>query len=250
MAIGPSIGLGLTNLIGYQNTFFSTFAAMALIGVLVFLFVKPVNDTGGGRIKFNLSINNIIAKEALLPTGLIFISSMVFFVISTFLILFAKERNIERIGLFFTVYSITLLFSRPFTGRLTDKIGAVKVLIPAIVCFASSFVLISFSTALWMFLLAAFIQGFGYGAVLPQLQALVIKSVTKERRSVASCTSYIGNDLGTFAGPILGGFVATRAGYAQMWLIMVIPILLALGIVIIFRYKIDKIGGTVPTDGE
>lgn len=234
-AVGPSIGLALIGGIGYRYTFLLAASLLILACVLTFVCIRTASETLKGG--FHLSFDQIIAKEALVPAFLMFLITMVFYVINTFLILFAEERNVDGIGLFFTVYSITILFSRPFIGQIADKIGNFKVFVPSLICFAVSFVIISMSHQLWMFLIAAVLQTFGYGVATPLLQAVIMKSVPKERRCVASCTGYVGTDLGTLAGPMAGGMLADHMGYTAMWNMMIIPLAVAALTAVIFRKK-------------
>ena len=48
---------------------------------------------------------------------------MTYGAIVSFLVLYSAERGIANIGIFFTIYAIALAISRPFAGRIVDKIG-------------------------------------------------------------------------------------------------------------------------------
>ena len=166
---------------------------------------------------------------------------MAFSVINSFLIIFAGRQGVEHIGYYFTVYAVTLLFTRPMVGKLTDQYGLVKVAVPALCCFAFSFYMISCSDALWMFLLAGFVAAFGYGACQPAIQTLAMKCVPVDKRGAASSTNYIGTDSGNLIGPILSGAIVERFGYVQMWRMMTIPMGISLLLMITLRKKIVKI---------
>jgi len=237
-AMGPTIGLWLVSLLGYNMTYVINGCVM-LCAVIV-----------ASRIKINfkrtkkliITLNNIIAKEALLPAIVTLFLSIGFTVINSFLIVYAGKQGVTgNIGIFFTVYALTLLVTRPAVGKLTDKFGLVKVAIPAICFTALSFLIISVSNTLPMFILAAFVNAFGYGACQPAIQSLTMKCVTKERRGAGSSTNYYGMDLGTLIGPIAAGGLAQTLGYASMWRIMMIPLFIAMAIVIIFRKSISHI---------
>jgi MFS family permease len=193
-AIGPAIGLFLVSKFGYSNTYILNACVMFLATLTTALMHLPQRMYK----KFSMKYENIIAKEALVPTAITFFVAMGFTTINALLIVAAsKEGVVEGIGLFFTVYALTMLITRPVIGQLTDKFGFVKVSIPSILMTALSFVIISQAHTLNMFLFAAFINAFGYGAVQPALQSLVMKSVTADRRGSATSTNYIGMDLAT-----------------------------------------------------
>jgi MFS family permease len=197
---------------------------------------KPVN-------KFKISVNSVIAKEAIVPSVMLLFLSISFSLVNAFLVLYGnltlfgneQATGHTEMGLFSTIYAITMIFTRPMIGKLADKYGTVKVVIPSMVFFAASFLLISTASSLWMFLFAAFIAAFGYGGSQPAIQAVCMKSVPKERRGAASCTSFIGSDIGNLVGPVIAGALL---GYQSMWRIMIVPILIAMAVSLIFRKQI------------
>ena len=237
-AIAPTIGLYLVAWFGYSTTYLINGAIM-LSAVFVASRIRiPFKRTG----RFKINLNTIIAREALLPAGIIFLLAIGFTTINSFLIVYAGKRGIEtNIGFFFTVYALTLLFTRPLVGRLTDRYGLVRVAIPAIICTAGSFFIISLASSLPLFLAAAFVNAFGFGACQPALMSVSMKSVPQNRRGSASSTNYIGMDTGTILGPIIAGFLAQHFGYVAMWRFQTIPFILAIFFIFLKRKKIDKI---------
>lgn len=237
-AIGPTVGLQLVDWVGYHWTYIITAAVMLLAVVAALRIQLPPRQPK----RFQMHLKNIIAKEALVPASITFFVAMAFTTINALLIVYASKRGVEAgIGLFFTVYALTMLVTRPMVGRLTDRFGFVKVGVPAILMTAVSFVLISLSSNLWMFLLAAFVNAFGYGAVQPALQSLTMKAVPDERRGSASSTNYIGMDSATIVGPTVAGILAETVGYQTMWVLMTIPMFVGVGIVLMQRENIRKI---------
>ncbi len=236
-AIGPSFGLYLYDIVGYQYTFFISVIIMCLSAVITLSLNYP-NQKGQ---PFHLSLNNIYAKEAVLPAIIMFFLASVYITISSYLVLFAESMHVKNIALFFTVNAIALLFTRPLIGRLSDKIGTLKTLPIAIVAFALSMIMISFSTNTFMFIIASIINAFGYGACQPLIQSLCIKSVTPDRRGAASATSYYGTDFGYLFGPIIAGNLVEYFGYAGMFRTMPIMLVFALIILYVFKNKIKAI---------
>lgn len=237
-AIGPTVGVLLRDLIGYNNTYIVIFCVMC---VAIFTSTR-VKLAPRKVIPFNLRLSNMIAKEAIIPAAITFLVAMGFTSINAFMLVYAEKRGITGASLFFTVYAVTLLVTRPTIGKLTDKHGFVKVAVPSIFMTACSLVLIGLSTNTFMLLLAAFINAFGYGAVQPMLQSLCMKSVPNERRGSASGTNYIGMDSATIIGPSVCGIVADTFGYNPiMWVVMTIPILAGMIAVFVLRKPIQRI---------
>lgn len=239
-AVGPSLGLAMVNSWGFYNAFRVGAGVMALSAVLAATMQTRSPGTAIPRLQF--SLNSMIAKEAIVPAVFLFFLALSYGTISSFLVLYAKNvRNVENIGLYFTVSAVCLLMTRPLIGKLGDRFGIHKVLLPAFVMYGTAMIVISYATSLTGFLLAAVINSFGYGASSPIIQALCMKSVPKERRGLASTTSYIGTDLGYLIGsPIAGSFVS-GFGYEGMFRIMVIPILGAIALLIFTYPKIKAI---------
>ena len=238
-AIGPTVALQVVKWFGY-STAFSINATVMAIAILTATQVKPAPRTPR---KFNLKPGSMIAKEALVPAAIVLSVATGFTVINSLLIVYAGKRGVEDgIGFFFTVYSLTLLVTRPAIGRLTERYGFVKIGIPAILVTAFSLAFIGFSTNLWMFLVVAFINAFGYGALQPALQTLCVKSVPADRRGSASSTYYIAYDAATLVGPAVAGFVAQIAGYTPiMWVVMTIPLFFGILVAFFSRHSIDLI---------
>lgn len=239
-AIGPTIGIWLRGQLGYEKSYLVVAVVMA-VGILLCARVK---EAPRKLVPFNLKLDNMIAKEALIPAGVTFLVAMGFTSINSFMLVYAEERGIpsEQASYFFTVYAVTMLATRPMIGKLTDKYGFNKVGIPCIIMTALSLVLIGISSTLPILLLAAFINAFGYGAVQPALSSLCIKAVQPEKKGSASSTNYIGLDSATIVGPTVCGWIAQALGYTPlMWIGMTIPEILGAVFVLLTRKKIKDI---------
>jgi MFS family permease len=249
-AAGPALGLLLKGALGYNYTF----GILAIFMLLTIAFAMTLKTSYKPVNKFKITFNSIVAKEALVPALVLFFLSMSFSVILSFLVLYGNLVLFNKaqvansvMGTFFTIYAVTMIFTRPLIGKLADKFGTVKVIIPSMLCFATAVLIISFSRSLPMFLLAGFIGAFGYGGSQPAMQAVCMKSVPKERRGAASCTSYIGMDIANLVGPVIAGAIVVHlgsnvAGYTSMWQIMVFPIVIAMLVSIVFRKQITNAG--------
>ena len=237
-AIGPTIGLSLAERFGYR----AAFAVAACCSFCAVIAAACIRGTAReARRPFRISLGSIVAPEAIFPAVLLFLLQMTFCNINSFLVIYAEEQNVANIGLFYTVYAVAMLFAPRMVGKLADRWGTTRAVIPAMLCFALSFWVISCSDSLPLFLLAAVISAFGYGAAQPAVQALGMKSVPESRRGSASSTSYIGQDLGNLVGPIVAGWLVERLGYGLMWRMMILPVLAAILLVILFRKKVVRI---------
>lgn len=245
-AVGPSIAISLTRQFGYSVTFFMAAGLLVVVLVLALRLKVDQPDRTGG---FRISLANVIAPEVIIPAIMAFFLGGTYACISAFIVIYGGASGVEQIGLYFTAYAVCLLISRPFSGRLSDRYGVDKTIIPGIMLFALSFLLISFSRSLPAFLLAGVISAFGYGICQPAMQTLCMLLVPRSRRSVAGNTSYIGTDFGLLVMPALAGSIVTFVqgtgsskilAYSVMYRVMVIPILIALAIFLIYRKRLVR----------
>ena len=237
-AIGPAIGIFLVEHFTYQMVFFTGVGIMFVAAILAAQL--RIKTARGITLKF--SMNSIIAKEALLPSALSLIVGAGVSVITSFLILFARYQGVtSNVGIFFTVYALATVVTRPLVGKLTDRFGFVKIMIPAFFCGLIAFFIIRLSSSLFSFLLAAVVSALGIGACQPALQSLTMKTVKNERRGAASSTNYMGYDVGFLTGPIVAGSIIQSNGYVPMWYVFSAIMLIAALITLIFRKRIMKI---------
>ena len=232
-AVGPGIGFQMAKEIGYPRTF-----QICLIVMVIACFIPLSFPTSkiAEDARYRISLRSILAKEAVLPAAIMFFLTISYSCINYFVAIYGELCGVENISLFFTAYAIFLLVSRPMSGKLADQKGTKFVLVPAMLCFSLSMLVISFSRTLPMFLLAGAISAFGFGTCQPTMQALCMKRVPKERRGAGSNTNYIGVDLGYLVGPTLAGLVVQNAavhvgeveGYAVMYRVMILPVLIGL----------------------
>ncbi|NLT14651.1 MAG: MFS transporter, partial [Clostridiales bacterium] len=108
-AIGPSIGLGLADLISYNAAFFIC-AGLMLVSFLLSFLLKA--ETPQRAQKFRISIYQIIAPEVLLPTLVIFFLAFAYSGINYFIAIYGTLSGVKEIGLFFTASAICMIFTR------------------------------------------------------------------------------------------------------------------------------------------
>ena len=227
-SVGPYIGIFIADNLGYNWLFISA-AMFALIATVLVLFVSRIEvtrkDAANGKEPF---WNTFFAAEAIGPCIVSLLTSTTWGVVNTFLVLHAKDRGIEDIGVFFMVNAVFLFLCRPVLARFIDKVKMKLILYPCIICLVGSMVVIGFANNLALFLVGAALLGIGNGGSQPVLQAMCLKSVGYERRGAASGTFYIGMDLGNTIGPIMAGLASGWFGYSGAFFSLIIPIVLSL----------------------
>jgi len=171
------------------------------------------------RKKRRLSLNDFFEKKAIPISIVIFLVGICYSGIVSFLASFTKQIGLSDIGsLFFIVYALFILLSRPFMGRLFDKRGDNFVIYPCFVLFAAGLVLISMTHTGFVLLAAAAFVGLGYGSLSPCGQAIAVRALPHKRIGLATSTFFGFFDIGIGFGPFLLGMFITTIGYRSLYL--------------------------------
>src|SRR5699024_6226013 len=127
---------------------------------------------------------------------------------------------VETASLFFVVYAIAILVSRPFTGRLMDIKGANAIMYPAFILYSGGLLLLSATSSSIVSLRAGTLIGVGYGNMQSTALAVAINVTSPERVGLAPSAYYFALDAGLGFGPYILGFLIPRSGYLYLYVIM------------------------------
>ncbi|MBE1440737.1 MFS transporter [Paenibacillus sp. OAS669] len=235
MSIAPVIGLWLLNAYGF-NTLISVTSVLALVVFPLAAFIRfPAKQTDRGQASAgNTSSgqaqtkNGVWESGALFPCGLNLLLSVTYGGLITFLALFGKEVSLGNVGWFFLFNALMVLVVRPFSGKLFDRKGHAAVLPPGALFTAIGLLLLSYTSGMTLLVISAFCYGIGYGMLQPSLQAWTIQRSAPERRATATGMFYNSIDLGIAIGSVCLGFVAAGTGYAGMYRVSAVSMLLFL----------------------
>jgi MFS family permease len=137
-------------------------------------------------------------------------------------------------GLIISLFTITAMISRPFSGKLSDTIGRVPVMvIGPIVCVVCSAVY-PFVTTVGGFLLLRLVHGFSTGFKPTGQTAYLSDVIPADRRGEAMGLLGTTGSIGMAGGPAIGGPIAQAFGLDVMFyvssLLGLISILILLGV--------------------
>ena len=213
MTIGPALGVMLIGYIGY-NALFWLCAALAL-GSLVLsqLIQEPARAPQVGP-----PSRQWVSRTALFPGFIAVCMTFTFGAVVSFLPLFVKASNLGNPGIYFSVYSIVVVVSRPFAGRLSDRFGRAAVIVPGLGCLAVAMITLAFSSTLPGILIAAALQGLGFGGVQPSIMALVVDRSPTHERGAALATLMGAFDVGVGLSSIALGAVLEYTDFTVMFL--------------------------------
>ena len=123
----------------------------------------------------------------------------------------------EYKGLIIALFTLMAGLSRPFSGKLTDTIGRVPVMIfGSLVCVICS-LLYPLLTSVVGFLFLRFLHGFSTGFKPTATSAYGADVVHESRRGEALGALSIGYTLGSSAGPMIGSYLVDYFSYNTMF---------------------------------
>lgn len=164
-------------------------------------------------------------------TGL---TSLGYVSILSFYRLYAVETDlVSAFSLFFIVYSIVLVASRPIAGKIQDTHGDRIIVFTGIIAQAIGLFLIAWMPSPLTVFICAICAALGFGTLNSACTAIVTRDAPINRRPYAISTFYIFCDGTMGFGPaLLGSFVSLSSGYAPVYFISSFITLLALPIAV------------------
>jgi MFS family permease len=105
------------------------------------------------------------------------------------------------------VYGIAAFIAAPFTGKISDKIGSLKVMKFALFGSGVIFFLYSFITDYKLILLASFVLSAVNESFRPANLSLITEIVTPAQRRMAFALNRLAINAGMSIGPVIGGFL-------------------------------------------
>jgi predicted MFS family arabinose efflux permease len=223
MVLGPFLGLLLLQ----HSSFNVLFAILSLFAVLA-LFSSSTTRVPTPAVVNNIKVSMEHSKwweKYIEPKSLPISLVAMFLAISYSGILIYVYGFAQQIGIgssasyFFVVYAVMMIVTRPFTGRMFDRLGDHRIVYPSIILYVVGLVVLSQADSLFLFLLSAAIIGMGYGTVFPCLQTIALRSSSPQRRGLATSTFFLFFDMGAGIGSITLGVIASNYGERSMYLI-------------------------------
>ena len=224
-AFSPMIALQVVQYYSF-NFLYRFNVIICMIAFILTYFIK-IEEPFRKERKYSVNIKEIVCFPAIPPAMMTLCNSIAQASITSFLVIFAESLSIMEIGIFFTVQACTVFIARPFIGKMTDKHGLLRVLIPCESSLVMGLIIIFFANSIWFFIIAAILIGTGTAGAQPALMSECMRRAPIDQRGRASNTSYIGTDIGVTVGSNLAGFVVTFVGYRNLYLLFTLPIIIS-----------------------
>ncbi|MEH7249119.1 MFS transporter [Neobacillus niacini] len=221
MVLGPFVGLTVIQQWDSQTMFIMT-VIVAFGALITGLTVKlpKTDDSDQIVILPAFSFKNFFEPSAVKIAIVGSFLAIVYSALLSFVSVYANEINLTEVSsLFFVVYAIILLMSRPFTGKWLDQYGPNVIVFPAIILFAFGMFVLSQSSGAFMFLASAGMIGLGWGTLFPTFQTIAIQNAAPRKRGLATATFLSIYDIGIALGSFLVGLIAAKMDFSSLYLL-------------------------------
>lgn len=225
--LGPLIGGYLVEVVGFRSVFFAMGMLLMVAFMLTLLFVKEDFSKTEAHILNFQEICDRLPDRGLLIAMFIttFILQLALFSIEPIITVYisALSPGNEHIaltsGLIFAVSGVASILAAPRLGKLSDKIGAHKVMLIALIVASCLFVPQAFVRNEWQLMVLRFLLGLSTGALLPSINTLLKQSIPNEVAGQVFGYNQMAQFLGTFSGSVAGGQIAAYLGVNYVFLV-------------------------------
>lgn len=176
----------------------------------------------------------------------LFIANMsvffVFYGLVTTLPLYAMDvlkQTEKEAGLMFSVFLLSAVIIRPFSGKLLDVYGKKKVLIICIALYLACTVMYLFIKPLTFLLILRFINGIWFGIITTAAGSLAADIVPESRKGAGLGYFTMSTNLSVVIGPFVGLLVVQHASYNTLFYVMTACVLV--GGIIALTIKTDDL---------
>lgn len=235
--IGPFVAIVVTNALGGYTAMFAVAAVIALLGLAAVALVRipPANTQHvEARHMRAHGISSLVQLSVLPLASVLFLVYLGYSGILSFVALYADWRGLDdAVSLYFIVYAVVILITRPPVGRRVDRKGENSTIY---YCFASlviGFVLLAFAVNGAILLASAAFAGFGIGATQSIVQAVIARDTPPAEMGKANSTFFMSMDLGSGLGPIVIGAIIPVVGYSTSYLLLAAAAALA---AVVYRF--------------
>jgi len=222
--VGATAGPLVGGFVLYFTASYSvTYLLVGALGVLTLLVVlllpeadRPVSETktlSARTTEFRQGLAEVLRTPPIFVEAVMYLGYGAFL---GFLPIYAKNvgLNDAQIAIVLGAQLVLAMVAKPITGRVSDRVGRIPVIIVGLLLCAAALPLIFRSESLTVFLLAAPLLGVGVGAVTPVTNALIADLASARRLGAAMGVFGTIWDIGEAAGPMIAGFLIGGLGYA------------------------------------
>ncbi len=218
--LGPTIGGFIGDNLGLRPVFFVTGMLLLISFVTTAIFVKETFNRENKKAPGMKEIWNSVSEKSLTVTLFVtfFIMTLALYSIEPIITVYVTQLTKASghialtAGLAFSASGLANIMAAPRLGKLSDKIGAHKVILAALIVAGIIYIPQAFVRNTWQLMGLRFLLGLTMGGLNPSVNTLIKKitpdSITGRIFGFSMSAGY----LGVFGGAVLGGQVAAWLG--------------------------------------
>ncbi|NHN31306.1 MFS transporter [Paenibacillus agricola] len=221
--LGPFIGGLMAEWLGFRSIFYVTGTLLFLASMVALFLVHEKFDLAAAKAKTNITIVQgfrVLMKVKELPAlyGVTFVMQFSMLAAMPLIPLFVQDLHGKGemlafyAGLVGSVTGLSNLFASPLLGRLSDRIGPVRILAVCLIGAGLCYIPQALVTNIWQLLAVRFMLGLFMGGMLPSVQTLISNFTPKGMESRAYGFNSSALSLGNMMGPITGGALSGVIG--------------------------------------
>ena len=167
-----------------------------------------------------------------------------FCLITSFLLLYAKNNSFNNAGWFFTISAVITIASRFFSGNIADKKGPLPIMLFSIFSGILCFVLLLTGKDGMIYYIAGIGFGFLNGICSPVCFATCVKCAPLSRTGCATTTYYLAADVAYGAGNFFWSLIIDSLGFKNAFLISMWMLIAAVpfAFFVFRRRRLEKYG--------
>ena len=209
LAVGPSIGFWL-----YRFGWVTLCAVMGLLNVCMALIAwRLPKERPHAAHERTAGTGPMVEWRVLALSGTLLLYSYSYGAITSFAAMYAEAEGSTPKGVYLTVVGLAIIATRPFLGRLADRAGYVRLLLPCLALIAIGMFVLVGGGARPRQIVSALIFGTGYGTAYPVYAAYLLQRVSAARRGAAFGALIAAFDTGIGTGSLATGWIVSAYGF-------------------------------------
>lgn len=212
IAVAPPLGLWIH---GHGWTWLCV--ALVAVNALMCVMARLLPDVEHVDHHRSHRTGPLVDMRVLRASVTLFLVSFGYGGVTSFVALFARQQGVQPEGIYFSVFAVAMLLTRPTVGPLADRLGHKRILVPCLALVAIGYGLLAASSTRRGFILSAVVFGLGFSSVYPAFAAYMLRVTSPTRRGATFGSMLSAFDTGIGSGSIVAGFVAGAFGYPAVY---------------------------------
>ncbi|VBB08724.1 Hypothetical protein LUCI_4002 [Lucifera butyrica] len=223
LTLSTMIGVGIAASSAYGLYEYGGIGAVILVGAVatllsLLLFPKKPHLKIKAVKSQSLPLKKVITHPGVyVPTFSLAAVNLCFGSVMTFFPLLMLSQGMNQFSLFYIAYSIAVIFSRMWVGKLCCWLTPERLAMYIMILFGGTMVLTGQISGRWIGVLCGAGVGIGYGLAYPTLATIITTCTQPANRGTAFGFFAMAVDSGLAVGAIGMGFVAGTWGYPAVF---------------------------------